>query len=105
MIRLIGVNDTIMIEISQKQHQILALLLKSDSLSSSQVHHELLKTVGDLSLVTVKRELSALTFAGLITAFSKGRSRTYGISALGRIFSQIDASAYCAVEPDKRYGL
>ncbi|MFY9462818.1 MAG: Fic family protein [Candidatus Sungiibacteriota bacterium] len=94
-----------MIEISQKQQYMLALLLKYGSLSSSRAHHELLRIGGGLSLVTIKRELSAMTVAGLAIASGKGRARTYGISALGRIFSRIDASAYCAVEPDKRYGL
>lgn len=94
-----------MTEISQKQQQILSLLLKNDFLSSSQVHSEFLKTGDVLSLVTIKRDLSAMVAAGLIIAFGKGRSRTYGISVLGRIFSRVDAGVYCAVEPDKRYGL
>lgn len=105
MIRLKGLNDTIMVEISQKQQHILSLLLKHNSLSSSQVHNGLSKTGGDLSLVTIKRELSGMAAVGLVVAFGKGRSRTYGISALGRIFSKVDAGAYCAVEPDKRYGM
>lgn len=105
MIRFRHLNDTIMIKMTQKQQQILSLLLKNDFLSSSQVHSEFLKTGDVLSLVTIKRELSAMVAAGLIVAFGKGRSRTYGISILGRIFSKVDANAYCAAEPDKRYGL
>lgn len=80
MIRFNGLNDTIMMEISQKQQQILSLLLKHNVLSSSQAHHELLKIGSDVSLVTVKRELSAMTEIGLTTAFGKGRARVYGIS-------------------------
>lgn len=47
-----------MMEISQKQQQILAIFLQHNSLSSSQVHSELVKSGVKLSLVTVKRELS-----------------------------------------------
>lgn len=94
-----------MTEISQKQQQILLVFLKHNSLSSSQVHSEVLKTGGKLSLVTVKRELSKMAALGFLTVSGQGRARAYFVSALGRIFAQVDASAYCSTEPDKRYGL
>lgn len=94
-----------MIEISQKQQQILLIFLKNSHLSSSQVHSLLTKEGEELSLVTVKRELASMVSAKLITASGQGRSRTYAISALGRIFANVDAHAYCSLEPDKRYGL
>lgn len=46
-----------------------------------------------------------MTAAGLLTATGQGRSRTYQISVFGRLFVKIDAAAYCAMEPDKRFGL
>lgn len=92
-------------EISQKHQQILRLLLQNNSLSSSQAHKLLAKIGERFSLVTVKRELARMASAQLITALGQGRSRTYSISELGRIFTKADASAYCAAEPDKRYGL
>lgn len=94
-----------MVEISQKQQQILLILLKNKLLSSSQTHNLLAKTGISPSLVTIKRELARITLTGLINTFGKGRSREYSISALGRLFTNIDAGAYCATEPDKRYGL
>lgn len=46
-----------------------------------------------------------MTAAGLLIAVGQGRARAYQISALGRLFVKIDAAAYCAMEPDKRFGL
>lgn len=94
-----------MIEISKKQQNILDLLFRSAFLGSSQVHDQFSKTGETVSLVTIKRELSRLVKSGLAEAVGKGRSRAYKISALGRIFSRIDAGAYCAIDPDQRYGL
>ena len=94
-----------MIEIKQKQQEILSLLLKHAFLSSSRVYGELLRSTKKISLVTVKRELSRMADDGLVVAVGKGRSRAYHISSLGRIFSRVNAGAYCAIEPDKRYGL
>ena len=105
MIRLLYINDTIMVEVSKKEQRILNLFLKHDSLSSSQVHEELSRIGEDGSLVTIKRELSRMARSGLVTAIGKGRSRAYRISILGRIWSEIDVSTYCAAEPDTRYGL
>ncbi len=98
-------NDTIMIKISPKQQQILLIFLRNDSLSSSQVHKFISESGEDLSLVTVKRELAKMASQGLLTVSGKGRSSAYKISAVGRIFSNVDASSYCSGEPDKRYGL
>ena len=105
MIRLMYTNDTIMIKISPKQQQILLIFLRNDSLSSSQVHKFISESGEDLSLVTVKRELAKMASQGLLTVSGKGRSSAYKISAVGRIFSNVDASSYCSGEPDKRYGL
>lgn len=94
-----------MITISQKQQQLMLLFIQHGSVGSSQLHDLFLKTGGDLSLVTIKRGLTNMIAAGLLTAAGQGRSRTYQISVLGRLFVKIDAAAYCAMEPDKRFGL
>lgn len=94
-----------MTKISQKQQQILRLFIQYGPLSSSQTHDLLVKGGEHFSLVTVKRELTRLALAQLIVASGGGRSRKYSINAPGRIFTNVDAGAYCAPEPDKRYGL
>ena len=106
MIRLYYKNDTIMQKIEKKQQQILGLFLEFGSLSSSKVHHLLTqKTEEDISLVTIKRELSQETDAGLLQPSGNGRARIYTITTRGRIFADIDARSYCNIEPDSRYGL
>ena len=94
-----------MIEINPKQQKIIDLFLRHDFLSSSEVHNHLSKEGGETSLVTVKRELSRMATLKLLAASGRGRSRTYGISILGRIFSKVDASSFNAAEPDTRYGM
>lgn len=92
-------------KISQKQQNIIAIFLEKGDLSSSAVHAELTKKETDISLVTVKRTLSEMVRSGLLAVYGSGPSTAYSVSALGRLSADIDAKAYCAVEPDKRYGL
>src|SRR3990167_11386884 len=94
-----------MLEISQKHQKILELFLRHKLLSSSEVHGHLFKEGEGISLVTIKRELSRMAISGFLTASGRGRSRAYSVSVLGRVLSNVDANAYNAVEPDKRYGL
>lgn len=91
--------------ISQREQKIVFLLLENTSLRSSAVHAALVREEESVSLVTVKRALADLVERGVIVVSGSGRATTYRISTSGRIFSDIDAHEYCAVEPDKRFGL
>lgn len=92
-------------KISSREQKIIELLLKNSALRSSEVHEGLLKLEDDASLVTVKRLLSDMVSKGVLLATGSGRSFSYSISTLGRIYANIDARVYCAIDPDKRYGL
>lgn len=92
-------------KINEKQQKILLLFLQHRFLSSSEVHENLTKLGGDVSLVTIKRDLSQMAIAGLLITEGAGRSYSYGIGIAGRIFADVNAKNYCAVEPDKRYGM
>lgn len=105
MIRLGVPKDTIMITLNQNQQIILTIFLKNSLLSSSEIHAELLKLGHDVSLVTVKRELTELKSSGLLKISGAGRSVQYTISLLGRLFANPSAHEYLATEPDKRFGL
>ncbi len=74
-------------------------------MQSSDMHDEMVKSGEEVALVTVKRTLSEMAKAGVLTTSGSGRSTSYGISAIGRIFAEVDAHKYCSVEPDKRHGL
>ena len=93
-----------MVKITQKQQKILEILLSRRALSSSEILSEFVKTGDKIALVTVKRALSEMTRAGLLTTKGAGPSTAYEISAYGRICTDVDAKAYVAVEPDKRHG-
>ena len=105
MIRLNHSIDTNMIDLSQKDKKIVAVFLRKKELQSSATHEELLRQGEDMSLVTVKRALSGLAKRGVLIAKGSGRSVSYGLTASGRVFAEINASEYIAIDPDKRYGL
>jgi len=90
--------------ISTKEHAILHCLLKKESLSSSDIREQLLGNGAPVSPATVKRALSHLSDIGMIRSKGTGRATTYRILVPGRIFSNIDARAYCETEPDRRFG-
>jgi len=90
--------------ISKKHNKILAVIIAKGAMRSSAVHAEITKE-GNISLVTIKRTLSEMVNNGFLIANGSGRATSYNISAVGRIFAEIDAHIYCSIEPDKRYGL
>lgn len=92
-------------EIDQRQSKILLIILKNGTLSSSTVHVKITEEGDKISLVTVKRALSGMAASGLLVVSGSGPSISYGVSAKGRLFAPIDVGEYCAVEPDKRFGL
>lgn len=94
-----------MVKISQKQQKIILIFLENGTLSSSDLHAELSKIGEDISLVTVKRALSLLVKQKILSISGSGRTTRYDITITGRIFADIDAKKYCAVDPDKRYGM
>jgi len=94
-----------MLKLAQNQQIILSLFIKGEQFASSEIHAKLVKEGSDVSLVTVKRELSELKELGLLEIIGAGRSVKYSISSYGRIIIDVDAKEYCAIEPDKRYGL
>lgn len=92
-------------KLSQKQQNIVAILLQRGLLSSSFVQAELSKKGVEISLVTVKRTLTEMLKLGLLVADGAGPATKYMVSSLGRLGADIDAKAYGAVDPDKRYGM
>ena len=91
-------------KLSPRQQKIIFFLIGKGVLQSSTIHAEMIKSGEDISLVTIKRALSELAEKGIVAASGSGRSTAYRVGTLGRIFADIDARAYCAVEPDKRFG-
>lgn len=64
-----------------------------------------MQTEDNISLPTVKRELSSMVKEELIVPEGSGRSVAYRIGVKGRVLSDVNTALYCAMEPDKRHGL
>ena len=92
-------------KISQKHLKILLAVLKNRAVSSSFIHAKIMEAGDDISLVTVKRALSDMVKSDLLVVSGSGPSTTYEASVQGRLFAPINAKEYCAIEPDKRFGL
>ena len=90
--------------ISLKEQGIIRCFLEKESLQSSDVHRMLVGSGENISLVTVKRTLSDMTARGLLLSSGSGRAVLYRVGILGRVFADIDARVYCAIEPDSRFG-
>jgi fido (protein-threonine AMPylation protein) len=79
-------------------------MIKKGDMSSSSIFDELVNSGEQVSLVTIKRDLSAMVSVGVLLISGSGRLISYSVSALGRIFFDVDPREYCSIEPDRRYG-
>ncbi len=86
-------NDTIL------NSPVLRIFNKDSKLSSSEVHVLLDKNV---SLVTIKRQLSELLKEDLLIQFGAGRSVKYSLSKKGLFLRPIETESYFSNNPDIR---
>lgn len=93
-----------MIKITSKQQNILEIFMENGTLQSSEVHEKILAQGDNLSLVSVKRILSEMAELGLLIITGSGRSTSYSVSNIARVFFDVNAKKYIETEPDKRYG-
>lgn len=91
--------------ISPREQKIIAIILEKGLLQSSQIHKEIMKRGEEMSLVTVKRTLSEMATRNILAPSGSGRATAYDVGVLGRIFADVNAREYCAIEPDRRFGL
>src|SRR5258708_3035898 len=94
-----------MLKLSQNDQKIIGIFMRKGKSESLNIYEEIIKSGDDISLVTVKRALSEMTDKGFLITLGAGRSTNYDLSIKGRVFADIDARQYVAIEPDKRYGL
>lgn len=93
MIRLEHMNDT------NVNTDLLSFFIKNESLSSSEVFGLMAEKP---ALVTVKRQLGALTKAGYLDQIGAGRSVKYLLSKKGWLLRPFDMTTYLAKAPDER---
>lgn len=92
-------------KISTRQQEILEIIMKNGALQSSDIYKDMIDNGKDISLVSIKRDIAEMVKAGTLVAFGAGRYINYNISTAGRVFSEVNAKSYTAIEPDKRFGL
>ena len=93
VIRLEHMDDT------NTASSLLAIFTKGEPLSSSEVAD---RAIQKQSLVTVKRQLSALVKAGMLEQSGGGRSVKYVLSKRGWLLRPFDSSDYLTKGPDER---
>lgn len=103
VIRLSSMIDTIH---SVTQACIFEFLFRNTTARSSDIYEFTLQKEGrEVSLVTVKRLLARLSREGSLVVTGKGPATRYALTSAGKLSAQVDAKAYCAQEPDVRFGL
>jgi Uncharacterized conserved protein len=89
---------------SQEYQKIINIFLENGKMQSSDVYQKMIKNK-ETSLVTIKRNLSKMADEGILIISGSGRSTSYDLSLIGRIFAEVDIKRFGATEPDKRHGL
>ena len=87
-----------MILLSARQGKILEILRGGQGLPATLIQQAL----GDISLVTVKREMAVLIAGGFVLSRRAGRASGYILTRRGELLAPIDAHAHCAKDPDAR---
>ncbi len=87
---------------NKRQDYILKLLEGGVGLSIAEIIRELQKGFGQVTKITVNRDLVYLTRAGLIESHGKARATRYKISIHYNLIRNIDVEDYFKNGPDKR---
>src|SRR3989344_4557570 len=78
-----------------KEGQIIAFIWKNGQAQSSGIYEDLSKSGEELSLVEKE---------GILSVSGTGRSTAYSLTERGKLIFDVNATEYCAIEPDARYG-
>ncbi len=89
---------------SNREKLIAQYLLINGEGSSSDIHSYLVSNTEDISLVTVKRDISNMRERGVVVEDGAGPATRYRLTLSGKLMFPINAHEYCSIEPDRRYG-
>lgn len=93
-----------MMKLGQRENKVIEIIRNLGKSKSSDIYKNLSLVGEDISLVTVKRLLSKMESEKILNSQGVGRSTAYFLSDYGKLISDVDATAYCKIEPDKRNG-
>ncbi len=91
-------------KMNKREQQIVNFIRSCEKAQSSDVHEYLAKNGEEISLVSVKRALSELESGGVLKIHGAGPATSYTLSEYGKLITPVDAAAYNAIDPDRRYG-
>ena len=86
-----------------RQQKIIDYLLQKGQGKSADIHNYLIN-YENLSLITVKRELSSMVNQGLLTIKKAGAATSYTVTTYGRLLWEVDPQQYCQMQRDQRWG-
>lgn len=89
---------------NKRDQQIIAFIRPHEPVKSSEIHSQLQKLGESVSLITIKRSLSALESKNILRMVGTGPSTAYALSEYGKLTLEINAAEYCTQEPDIRSG-
>ncbi len=105
MIRLKQINDTKIMNLTNREQKIIAILIEKEPMQSSDIYEDIVNLGEDISFVTIKRALSEMAKRDLLLIKGSGRSTKYIINTPARVFFSVDVDKYISTEPDKRAGI
>lgn len=104
MIQLDIINDTIkfMFKLIKRQLDILEFIRKNNGAGNREIRAQLEKQLGEISRITVVRDLDQLAAAGMIKKEGKGRNLRYAEKLASKLLIYFDPEKYFAKGPDER---
>ena len=89
-------------QLNKRQDTILSFIVENTAASSGSIVGHVQQVFGDVTRVTIARDLSKMLDLGLIVRKGAGRSSHYEVSLRYSLVRKIDIEAYFAIDSDKR---
>lgn len=89
-------------QLNKRQDMILSFVIANKTVSSGKIVEYVRQELGDVTRVTVTRDLSKLINLGFVIRKGSGRSSYYEVSPRYSLVRKIDAEAYFSIDSDKR---
>lgn len=89
-------------KLNERQDVILAFIEKNKSASISQIFEHIQQTLGNITKITISRDLDKLLKIGLVERQGVGRAVSYRISSKYPVFKKIDIEKYFTKDLDQR---
>lgn len=89
-------------KLNKRQENILNILEKGGAFSIFEILDEIIKALGDVSKITINRDLDKLMRLGFVIRKGKARASVYDISKHYNLIKPVDIEKYFKIDTDKR---